>query len=395
MRLVWKLLRRHVSVPQLLGYFLANLFGVFIVLLGYQFYRDVMPVFTGGDSFMKSEYLIVSKQMGTFSSSAAQGFSVSEIDDVEAQPFVKAVGAFTSAVYKVKATIYMDDTSLLSTEMPIESVPDAFVETPGDSWRWTPETADVPIILPRSYVTMYNFGFARSHSLPRISEGVVSMLHMQLHVSGHNQPLSGRVVGFSSRLNAILVPQAFMEWSNQKFANGAAEAPSRLLIDVQNPTDQRITPYLEEHGLELEAGNLDAEKTAYFLRLVVSLVMMVGLVISLLSFYILMLSIYLLVQKNASKLENLLLIGYAPSQVARPYQLLTILLGVAVLLLAVVLLWMARRYYMDTLYAVYPDLEEGSMLPAIALGIALMAVVTMMNYMAIHLKILTIWKHKD
>ena len=45
-RLVWKLLRQHISVGQLAGFFLANLFGMMIVLLSVQFYRDVLPVFT-------------------------------------------------------------------------------------------------------------------------------------------------------------------------------------------------------------------------------------------------------------------------------------------------------------------------------------------------------------
>lgn len=37
-----------------------------------------------------------------------------------------------------------------------------------------------------------------------------------------------------------------------------------------------------------------------------------GLVFSVMSFYILMLSIFLLLQKNSAKLETLLLLGYAP-----------------------------------------------------------------------------------
>ena len=64
MNLVWKLLRQHISIPQFVGFFFANLFGMLIVLLGYQFYRDVMPVFTSEDSFMKSDYIIVSKKIG-------------------------------------------------------------------------------------------------------------------------------------------------------------------------------------------------------------------------------------------------------------------------------------------------------------------------------------------
>ena len=63
MSLVWKLLRQHISIPQFVGFFFANLFGMFIVMLGVQFYRDVMPVFTAQDSFLSSDYLIVSNGM--------------------------------------------------------------------------------------------------------------------------------------------------------------------------------------------------------------------------------------------------------------------------------------------------------------------------------------------
>lgn len=65
MNLVWKLLRQHISIPQFVGFAFANLFGMLIVLLGYQFYKDVSPVFTSEDSFMKSNYIIVEKKIGT------------------------------------------------------------------------------------------------------------------------------------------------------------------------------------------------------------------------------------------------------------------------------------------------------------------------------------------
>ena len=64
MTLVWKLLRRHISVPQFAGFAFANLFGMLIVLLGYQFYCDVLPVFTSQDSFMKSDFMMLSSEGG-------------------------------------------------------------------------------------------------------------------------------------------------------------------------------------------------------------------------------------------------------------------------------------------------------------------------------------------
>ena len=46
MRLVWKLLRRHISPAQLAGFFFANLLGMLIVLLALQFYKNVKPIFS-------------------------------------------------------------------------------------------------------------------------------------------------------------------------------------------------------------------------------------------------------------------------------------------------------------------------------------------------------------
>ena len=96
MKLVWKLLRKHISIPQFVGFFFANLFGMFIVLLGIQFYYDIVPALSAEDSFMKSNYVIVSKKIGTVNtlSGRTNSFSNAEIQDIESQKFVEKVGIF-------------------------------------------------------------------------------------------------------------------------------------------------------------------------------------------------------------------------------------------------------------------------------------------------------------
>ena len=98
MNLVWKLLRQHVSVPQFIGFFFANLCGMLIVLLGFQFYRDVLPIFSQSDSFMGAEYIIVSKKItaGNTLSGRSNSFTLSDVEDVKAQEFARNVGKFTS-----------------------------------------------------------------------------------------------------------------------------------------------------------------------------------------------------------------------------------------------------------------------------------------------------------
>ena len=220
-------------------------------------------------------------------------------------------------------------------------------------------------------------------------------LKLLVHGNGHEDSFRGRVIGFSSRLNSILVPQSFMDWSNAYYAPNEQRSPSRLIMKVTDPTDESLGAFIESNGYDIDDDKLDAEKTIYFLKLIVLMVMAVGLVISVLSFYILMLSIYLLVQKNAGKLENLLLIGYSPSQVARPYQLLTLGLNLLVLLIAFVLLWIVRHYYLGVLTAMFPEYETASPVPSILLGVALLIIVTVFNQLAIRRKISKIWRHEE
>ena len=400
MSLVWKLLRQHISIAQLAGFFFANLFGMFIVLLGLQFYNDVKPLFSQEDGFLKPEYLIVSKRISGVSVLGAGescSFSERDIQDITSQPFCKSVGAFTASQYRVVCSLGMKGVAQMGTERFFESVPDRFVDTDLSQWKFDPQEGVIPIVLPRTYLAIYNFGYAQSQSLPKISEGIVGMIDMVVVLRGNGQEerLKGKVIGFSSRLNTILVPESFIQWSNAKFAPEADLAPNRLIVEVSNPTDDAIVKYINEHNLELEDDKLDAGKATYFLRVVTVLVMCIGMLISVLSFYILMLSIYLLVQKNTEKLRNLLLIGYSPVRVSLPYQLLTIGMNGVVLLLSFILLYMVRSYYMDTLWVMFPQMQDGSMLPALSLGFCLFAVVSIINIIAVRNRVMKIWNRKE
>lgn len=398
-RLVWKLLRQHISIGQLTGFFLANLFGMMIVLLSVQFYRDVLPVFTQGDSFMKKDYIIATKKISALGNFAGKSshFSKEEIKELETQPFTKSVGAFTPSLFKVSAGLGMQEAGIhLSTEMFFESVPDEYVDVSLDKWHFDENTTVIPIIIPRNYLNIYNFGFAQSRSLPKLSEGLMSLIQMDIMMRGNGriEQYKGNIVGFSNRLNTILVPQSFMNWANQAFAPGEEAPPSRLIIEVKNPTDAAIAQYFQKKNYDTEGDNLDAGKTTYFLRLITGIVIGVGLFISILSFYILMLSIFLLLQKNSTKLENLLLIGYSPNRVALPYNMLTVSLNILILLLSVGGVAWLRFYYIEAIRTLFPQLKTGSLLPCFITGCILFIAVSLLNITMIQKKIINIWGGK-
>lgn len=388
--MIWKLLKQHTSISQLVGFFLANLCGTIIVLLCIQFYQDVKPVFLDNDSFIKKDFIIVSKRVSTLGSLVGNSgtFSKGEQMDVAGQPFVKHVGAFCPAQFKVSAAIDMKG-NRISTALFFESVPDDFVDIDTDKWHYTPGNDEIPIVIPRNYLNLYNFGFAQSRNLPQLSEGMMGLLPMDIYLrgDGRNQQMKGRIVGFSSRLNTILVPQTFMDWANSTFSANTTNHPSRLIVEVSNPADERIAQFFKERGYETEDEKLDAGKTTWFLKMIVGIVLGVGLLITILSFYILMLSIYLLLQKNAVKLQNLLLIGYTPSSVALPYQLLTLVLNGCVWALSLLAVFVIRNEYMNFLEKVYPELEGANMWLTFCSGGLLFIIVSGINCWAIRNKV--------
>lgn len=396
--LLRKLLSRNISPFQLAGFVLANLFGMTIVLTSVQFYTDVLPLFTGNDSFLKPGQVIIAKQVSALRtiSGAPPVFKSDEIDALRRQPFIQSVGTFTPSLYHVMATIGGDALGMqMTTEMFFESVPDDYLDIDLTKWhRNHPDGDTIPIVLPRTYLNLYNFGFAGNRGLPTISEGLVGIINIHLLLTGTHGKcrLIGKVVDFSRRLNTILIPQSFMESLNARLCPGIPAPPSRLILQVNNPADERIADYLQANGYDTESNDADASRTAGFLKLVILLVMGVGVLITALSFYVLLLSIFLLLQKHTEKIDSLMLIGYAPHTIARFYDALSLVANIVILALSLALTLLLRNYYLPHFGELYPSYTPSALFLTLLTGIVLFVVTSVFNYLSIRRKVIAVWK---
>ena len=390
MKLIWKLLRSHLSIAQLTGFFLANLTGMVIVLLCIQVYADLRPLFDGDDSMMKNNYLVVTKKVSTLGmlTGGSSMFTPEELDEIRQQPFIKKAGVFGASRFKVTAGIAFQQVGF-STEMFFESVSDEYLDIQSSDWHFTPGQDVIPIILPRDYLDLYNFGFAQSRNLPKMSEGVISMMRLNIRLSGEGRQgeFKGKIVGFSSRLNTILVPDEFMTWANQAFASRTNPTPSRIILETNLSGEAEAERFLRSKGYETAQDKLEAGKAVGMLNRITLVTGAVGIVICILSVYILMLSIYLLLQKNSTKLENLLLIGYSVPQVASPYRRLTWGLNAAVLLLAVALVFWIRSLYIPWLTAGWPGFIPASVWQMLLIAAGTCLLVSVFNGWTIGRKI--------
>lgn len=387
MRLIWKLLCKHISIFELAVFFVANLIGMAVILAGVQIYSDVRPMLDGEKSLIGNEYMIVTRPVERVGIGAPT-FSDDDIADFKQQEFVVDLGQFAASQFEVSGSV-MFNGRRLSTMMFFEAVPDSFIDVTSRDWHFKPGSTTIPIILPRNYLNLYNFGFSQTQKLPQITEDMIKRIELGIRISGDDMrhDYTGRVVGFSDRLNTILVPMEFMTWANGHYAAAKESEPTRLILEVENPGAPEVMNYLQEHGYAAEDKPAESSKALFILKASVAVIIGIGIIFSILSIIILTLSIFLLLQKNITKLENLILIGHKPSYVAMPYNLMTLVLNLSVYALSVVVVWLLQGKYMSYISEIAGFEFSTTPLSAILFGLALTAIIVTFNVFIIHRKI--------
>jgi len=386
-----KLLQQNLSIPQLLGYSFTALIGMSIIFAAFGFSVDIQPVFSPNTGLFKSEYMTVTKKVSVISAfnSGNTVFTDDEISEIESQPFVSSVSFFTPCKYSVVAyTIPTGSIPAFSTEMFFESVPDRLLDGAGPEWKWENDTNFIPVIIPRDYLALYNFGFAGSRGLPQISEDIVKTISFNVSIRGNSkrEVYKGRIVGFSDYLNTILVPQAFMDWANENFGNNEPVKISRLIVEVVNPADPAIAEFFAKTGYEVSENKGEQGKLSYFLKIIITILSVIGLLILLPAMGLMFLSINLLIYKNRKTLGNLILLGYTRRQLAKPYNMLVTILNVAIGCVSFVIFLILRGIYLPKLLVI--NIEQSSIeLVTIFFVFLFIILVTFINILWIRRKI--------
>lgn len=380
--MISRLLKKNIPAVRLVCYTVANIVGLAILLTAVKFYADIR---CGSDDATDDtgDYLVLQKPVRLFSfmpGNEQPRFSDEEIAELEAQPWVKRSGRFTAADFSVMASVEFAGRGM-STALFFEALPDVFVDADSSAWHFDPDKPEIPILIPRDYLALYNFGFAASRHMPQLSEDLLTNIPINIGVAGngHTDIFKGRIAGLSSRLNTIAVPQAFMDWANRRYGSGdpAAAQPSRLMVETDNPGDPAIAEWLDSHDFESDSDGLSSGRKVYIAAVASSIIATIGIVISLLSIAILMLSIFLLIEKNRDTIRNLTLLGYTSRSIARFYNSIIITLNCSVTVAATVVTIIASHSWSELLQSV--GFGGSGVWPVIVTALAVMTLVTILS----------------
>ncbi|MFV0151244.1 ABC transporter permease [Empedobacter falsenii] len=322
--LIEKLVRKNLSFLRITTFCFFSIIGFFILLLAGTIYLDYAKNFGEDSSVWKANYIVLNKKISSLQTLTGEkpSFNEDEIEKLKSQNFTAKVGTFKSSQFPVKLQVGgIAGIRGFSTDLFFESVPKDFIEVDQLDWKWQEGQDFIPIIIPKSYLNLYNFGFATSQGLPQVSESLFTKIPFQLIIGkDENQKIyQARIVDFTTKINTILVPENFLEWANQTYASQKTAQPSRLVVETKSQGDENASIYFEQHNYDINKDELKNNELTYYLKLAFSLVLFIGLIIVFAAIWLMIINFQLMIEKNKHKTKDLFLIGYNINQLARPY----------------------------------------------------------------------------
>ena len=338
--MLFKLLWRNQPLWQLLGASLGALAGTTLLMLSLQAHYSVQSLLENEDELFPARFLTLSKKVSLLSNlpGMRSSFSEREIDKLREQPGIVDATAFRTAGFKSIAVMEIAGFPAYHTELPLESVPGDFLESLPPAWDWQPGAAHVPILLPNSFLHLYNFGFAPANGYPQVSKGMVNKVGFTLHLqnkAGKILTHQAKFAAFSDRITTILVPGNFMQWASDQLDEPGKALPAyRVLLKTQTPIPEDLRAYIKKKNYEANQELLKDSKAAHLAKVALGGAGTVGLLLLLLSFLAFWLSFQVLVQRSAHNLRTLLHIGFPPRHLARHYLFTFLGIGLVLFLLA-------------------------------------------------------------
>lgn len=390
-----RLLFQHQRMGQLTIAVFGAFCGMFLLLGALQVYVDVKKVFERQQDLNGQQYLVINKQVSVLNTlfGGKKGFDAQEIASLKTIEGVTDAAALTTSRFKVNVSTNQGSKGLpgFYTELFFEAVPKNYMDVQTDDWHWQDGDSLVPIIVPRDYMRLYNFGFATTQGLPQLTEDVIGFVRFTIRVSGNKGAASfqGKLAGFSDRINSILAPQEFIDYANEQFAGiqPGSQLPNRVIIACEGRGIGQLASYFSDNGYETNAESLRSGRLQSVMNTLMTVLTAVGLLIILLALLNFVLYAQLLLSKSSYELQTLIRIGYTPSQLSKVYMLFYACLYIAILVLALLFIGIGKPMLSNYFASRSPDLqfESGISLKVIGAGLMCIILFTLINF-------ITIWR---
>ena len=307
-----KILWGKQSFFQLALTMIALVVGVSLMVVTINLYLNFKELLSDNDAF-SNNYLVINKSVGylnTFGLSSTT-FDDAEIADVKSNGLVLDAEGFKANQFDVE--LKTGEPINLRMEIYFESISTKYIDKVPSTWTWREGEEVVPVIMSTEFYNLMSFGFTPTKKgIPQIPKSLLLNHIFELNLRGAKgeKKMKTKIVGYSDRINSLIVPQEFLNWANSNVGSGTKSTYSRVMLEVEDASDPALTNYLENNGYVTNRDQLLSGSGKTKVKLFLSVLGLIGGFIVVLTLNTLVMNIQLLVSKAKAELKMLFSLGY-------------------------------------------------------------------------------------
>lgn len=339
------LIRNEGHITKWIGY-LGLSIGILLLLLSVQMFvniqqllREEIPRKSGG-----FDYVSVSKQITNSNMGKDNRFSKSDLELLRAQPEIADVAPLYSNQFRAEATA--GNVLPFSTDLFLESLNPAFLDTLPEGFDWKPGQEEVPVIFSSDFLEMYNV-FAPSQGLPQVSAKTISSVAIFLQCSGPlgSQNYRASIVALSDRVNSILVPESFLKWGNLHFSGDTSSLVSRIYIKTRDANNPQLIQFLDAHHYHINKDKIRFGRIKGLLQNTIGAIAALGVLVILLALILFGFYLQLMIARSKENVKLLLLLGYSPNWLSKSFSSTFLPVYLTIILICLLLASLFQIYF--------------------------------------------------
>ncbi|MFN3916720.1 MAG: hypothetical protein ACK4K0_03160 [Flavobacteriales bacterium] len=323
------MIRKLIFKDQIYSQLIASTFGAFIgilmLLVSVQLYVDFKDIITQRSGTLDPDYLVIKKRISEMTTLGLtkDKFSDRELENIRKQEFIEKAAPFKSGGFQAYAIMTPPggEKNTMSTLVFFESIPNDFLDIENLDWNWKEGVNELPIIMPNTFLDAYNFGIANTVDAPKISRNIISSLQLRVKISGngYSEIYYARIVDFTDRVNSILVPEAFINYANEKFG-GETTNSSRIIIAAKDARDPKLSRFLSENGYETNNEMLRGSILKSVLTTVLGFLLFIGVIIIMLAVLSFLQYAQIIIHRSTYEIQVLSMLGYKQKSISGRYR---------------------------------------------------------------------------
>lgn len=383
-----KILFRNSTNFQFIFATAGALIGLTALLLSLQLIFDVRSFHSNEEELFGPNSVVIQKKVTKLTSIGMNSteFTPEDIQTLKNKEFITDVAPFQSADFKVGISeVEGDGLPHFYADMFFQAIPNRFMDINVD-WDWNENSEYIPIVLPRDFIMIINYGFAQSQGMNQISEELLMAARLTIHINGNGQKtkMIGRVVGFSHKISSILVPESFLTFANAQYGNGQIKNPSRIFITTKDDSYGELDDLMEEMNLDINKSAIDVAKIKTIISVVIGIFGIASILIVLLSLLGFVQYSQLVLSKASYEIKTLLRIGYPIKRIVNTFiKQLSIIFGI-ITITSVTIMLLVKIFVVNTwLENNGINIEGSSLVTTVIVAILCFGLFIVANYLNI------------